>query len=123
MALLRLLLMAALVFVVTRWLRRALTPGQGRRRSVGKKPWWDDKSRRTDTRPKLQTLQFRRDPHEVLGLSKGASRESVDQAYERLIQENSPESVSSMSEEIQDFARRKTEEIEAAYAALTEDNS
>ena len=123
MALLRLLLMAALVFVVTRWLRRALTPGQGRRRSVGKKPWWEDKSRRTDTRPKLQTLQFRRDPHEVLGLSKGASRESVDQAYERLIQENSPESVSSMSEEIQDFARRKTEEIEAAYAALTEDNS
>ena len=121
MALLRLLLMAALVFVITRWLRRALTPGQGRPRTVGKKPWWDDQKRRNDTRPKLQTLQFRRDPYEVLGLTKGVGRDSIEEAYERLIRENSPESVSSMSDDIQDFARRKTEEIEAAYAALTED--
>ena len=121
MALLRLLVMAALVFAITRWLRRALTPGQSRRSRVGKKPWWDDKSRQTDTRPKLQTLQFRRDPHEVLGLSKGASQDVVKETYDRLIRENSPESVASMSDDIQEFARRKTEEIEAAYAALTED--
>ena len=121
MALLRLLLMAALVFVVTRWLRRALTPGQSRQRGVAKKPWWDDKKRQTDTRPKLQTLQFRRDPHEVLGLSKGASQDAIRESYERLVLENSPESVASMSDDIQEFARRKTEEIEAAYAALTED--
>ena len=123
MALLRLLLMAAVVFLITRWLRRALTPGASGRRPVSKKPWWDDKARQSDTRPKLQTLQFRRDPHEVLGLAKGASRASIDEAYERLIRENSPESVSTMGEEIQDFARRKTEEIQAAYAALTEEEN
>ena len=121
MALLRLLLMAALVFVVTRWLRRALTQGLTRRPGAAKKPWWDDKKRQTDTRPKLQTLEFRRDPHEVLGLVKGASQDAIRESYERFIHENSPESVASMSDDIQEFARRKTEEIEAAYAALTEE--
>ena len=122
MALLRLLLMAAVVFLITRWLRRALTAGGSGRKTKPKKTWWDDESRRTDSRPKLQTLQFRRDPHEVLGLSKGASREAIDAAYERLINENSPDAVSSMGEEIQDFARRKTEDIEAAYASLTKED-
>ena len=122
MALLRLLLMAAVVFLITRWLRRALSGGGVGRKTKPKKAWWDDESRRTDSRPKLQTLQFRRDPHEVLGLSKGASRESIDEAYERLIRENSPEAVTDMGEEIQDFARRKTEEIEAAYVSLTKEN-
>ena len=122
MALLRLLLMAAVVFLITRWLRRALSGGGAGRRTKPKKVWWDDESRRTESRPKLQTLQFRRDPHEVLGLSKGASRESIDEAYGRLIRENSPESVTDMGDEIQDFARRKTEEIEAAYASLTKEN-
>ncbi len=123
MALLRLLLMAAVVFVVTRWLRRALTSGGARRKPVGKKPWWDSEERRKETKPRLQTLQFRRDPHEVLGLSKGASKEAIEEAYERLIRENSPEAVSEMGDEIQEFARRKTEEIKAAYAALNEGNT
>ena len=94
MALLKLLLMAGLVLVITSWLRRALTPGQGRSGSASKKPWWDDKSRRNDTRPKLQTLQFRRDPYEVLGITKGAGREAIDEAFESLIRENSPDAVS-----------------------------
>ena len=102
--------------------RRALTAGGSGRKTKPKKTWWDDESRRTDSRPKLQTLQFRRDPHEVLGLSKGASPEAIDAAYERLITENSPDAVSSMGEEIQDFARRKTEDIEAAYASLTKED-
>ena len=120
MALLRLLLMAAVVFVVTRWLRRALSTGVSQRRTTQKKPWWDSEQRRKETRPKLQTLQFRRDPHEVLGLSKGAGLDAIEEAYKKLLEENSPEAVSSMGEDIQEFARRKTEEIEAAYAALTE---
>ena len=123
MALLRLLLMAAVVFMATRWLRRALSSATSGRRSAPKKPWWDDEKRRQGSRPKLETLQFRRDPYEVLGLDKGADRDAIDTAYERLLAENSPEAVSNMSDEIQDFARRKAEEIEAAYAALTEENS
>ena len=121
MALLRLLLMAAVVFVVTRWLRRALAGGGPiRRQPAGKKPWWDTEERRKEAKPRLQTLQFRRDPHEVLGLTKGSSPDAIKEAYEKLLRENSPESVASMGEEIQEFARRKTEEIKAAYAALTE---
>ena len=123
MALLRLLLMAAVVFVVTRWLRRALTGGGVRRQPSPKKPWWDSEERRKETKPRLQTLQFRRDPHEVLGLSKGATADAIQEAYERLLRENSPESVSTMGEDIQEFARRKTDEIKAAYAALTEGNT
>ena len=123
MALLRLLLMAAVVFVVTRWLRRALSGGVPRRQPKPKKPWWDSEERRRETKPRLQTLQFRRDPYEVLGLSKGANEQAVEEAYQRLLRENSPEAVSSMGEDIQEFARRKTEEIEAAYAALTEGKS
>ncbi len=122
MALLRLLLMAAVVFVVTRWLRRALTSGGSRRNPVSKKPWWDSEERRKETKPRLQTLQFRRDPHEVLGLTKGANKEAIDEAYERLLRENSPDAVAEMGDELQEFARRKTEEIKAAYAALTEGN-
>ncbi len=110
MGLLRLLLMAAVVFVVTRWLRRALAGGNTRRgQPAAKKPWWDSEERRKETKPRLRTLQFRRDPHEVLGLSKGASDDAIEEAYERLLRENSPESVATMGEEIQEFARRKTE--------------
>lgn len=121
MALLRFLLMAAVVFVITRWLRRALTGGGSVRRQQNKKPWWDDEKRRSENKPKLQTLQFRRDPHEVLGLEKGASREAVDEAREHLLKENSPDAVASMSEEIQELARRKTDEIETAFASLIEE--
>ncbi len=120
-ALLRILLMAAVVFVITRWLRRALSGGNPLVRKPNKKPWWDDEKRRVETKPKLQTLQFRRDPHEVLGLDKGASRTAIDEARERLLEENSPEAVASMSEEIQELARRKTDEIEAAYTSLTKE--
>lgn len=122
MALLRILLMAAVVFFITRWLRRALSGGGMLQRKQQKKPWWDDQKRRVDSKPKLQTLQFRRDPHEVLGVEKGASREAIDEAKDRLLKENSPESVASMSEEIQELAKRKTGEIETAYKSLTEEH-
>jgi DnaJ-domain-containing protein 1 len=120
-ALLRFLLMAAVVFVITRWLRRALTGGGSVRRQQNKKPWWDDEKRRGDAKPKLQTLEFRRDPHEVLGLEKGVNREAAEEARERLLKENSPDAVASMSEDLQELARRKTDEIESAFASLIEE--
>jgi len=121
-ALLKILLMAAVVFFITRWLRRALTGGGMIQRRPQNKPWWDDQKRRVDSKPKLQTLQFRRDPHEVLGVEKGSSREVIDEARDRLLNENRPEAVASLSEEIQELAKRKTEEIETAYASLIEED-
>lgn len=122
MALLRVLAIAAVVFVITRWLRRALTGGMTKRAPSGK-PWWDDPARRDDSRPKLKTLSFRRDPHDVLGVNKGASQDEMKAAYDALLAQNSPETVAGMDEDIQALAKRKTEEIEAAYKALTEDES
>lgn len=122
MALLRVLAIAAVVFFITRWLRRALTGGMSKRAPSGK-PWWDSPARQEGSRPKLKTLKFQRDPHDVLGIQKGASPEEVQAAYETLIAQNSPETVSGMDEDIQALAKRKTEDIEEAYAALTEEDS
>lgn len=120
MALLRVLAIAAVVFFVTRWLRRALTAGPQQRRPTSK-PWWDDPAREQGSRPKLKTLTFRRDPHEVLGVDKDASADKIKAAYEALLAQNSPEAVAEMSEDIQALARRNTEEIEGAYRVLTEE--
>ena len=59
----------------------------------------------------------------MLGLEKGATREAIDEAKQRLLDQNSPETVAGMSEEIQAVAQRKTEEIEQAYQDLTKEDS
>ena len=122
MALLRVLAVAALVFVVTRWLRRALTTQAGKQSPSGK-PWWDGKKARpTDTKPKLTTLDFKRGPHDILGVEKGAAMPAIEAAYLALLAKNSPEAVAGMSEDIQALAKRNTEEINEAYAALQKEN-
>ncbi|MEC9389418.1 MAG: J domain-containing protein [Myxococcota bacterium] len=122
MALLRVLAVAALVFVVTRWLRKALSKQTGKSSPSGK-PWWDGQKRQTtDTKPKLTTLDFKRGPHDILGVEKGASMSAIEAAYLALLAKNSPEAVAGMSEDIQALARRNTAEINEAYAALQKDN-
>lgn len=127
MGLLRILAISAVVFFITRWLRRALSVD--RSRSPSGKPWWDndvhrtDEARRADDKPTLTTLSFERDPHEVLGLEKGASRILIDEARTAMLSRNSPEAVEGMSDDIQAVARRNTDEIEAAYAAVTKDET
>lgn len=121
MALLRILAISVVVFLITRWLRRALSSDSSRAPSG--KPWWDSETRRTADKPTLTTLSFHRDPYEVLGLEKGASRALIDEARDSLLSQNSPEAVVGMSEDIQALARRNTDEIKDAYAALTEDKS
>ncbi len=57
----------------------------------------------------------------MLGVPKGASIEAVEAAYLALLAKNSPEAVAGMSDEIQALAKRKTDEINEAYAALKKD--
>jgi len=71
----------------------------------------------------LKTLNFQRNPHEVLGLERGASAEAIEAAYNELLAQNSPESVADMSEDIQALARRNTDEIVEAYTALSKDKN
>ena len=75
-----------------------------------------------DTKPKLTTLDFKRGPHDILGVEKGASMSAIEAAYLALLAKNSPEAVAGMSEDIQALARRNTAEINEAYAALQKDN-
>ena len=112
--------MAVMVFLLTRWLRRVVGAGEFVLKKAPKKQWWEDEARRREDKPALKTLAFRRLPHTILGVERGASREVIEEARVRLLAENSPELVANMSDEIQEVARRKTEEIEAAYAALVE---
>ena len=121
MALLRVLAIAAAVFVVTRWLRRSLSAPS--RKSPSGKPWWDGSADSTaDNKPKLKTLNFRRSPHDVLGVDRGASSETVEAAYLALLAQNSPEAVEGMSEDIQALAKRNTDEINEAYAELMKED-
>lgn len=57
-------------------------------------------------------------PHEVLGIPPGASMKEIHAAYRKLVQQYHPDKVSHLGEELQETARRKFIEIQAAYEAL-----
>jgi DnaJ-domain-containing protein 1 len=119
-ALMRVLAIAAVVFLITRWLRRSLSGPQ--RTSPSGKPWWDSATKTGgNVKPKLTTLKFHRNPHEVLGLERDASPEAIEAAYNELLAQNSPETVADMSDDIQAVARRNTDEIIEAFTALSKD--
>jgi DnaJ-domain-containing protein 1 len=113
--------MALMVFLLTRWLRRVTGTGEFVFKKAPKKQWWDEAATTQTDKPALKTLAFRRLPHTILGVERGASRQIIEEARTRLLTENSPELVAQMSDEIQEVARRKTEEIETAYAAIVKD--
>lgn len=90
-----LLLLLALALV---WLRRALRPSP-RPHAVDGAVW---------------------DPHEILGVTHGASPEVVTQAYRERLKEYHPDRVAALGSELQDLAHRKTLDIQRAYAELTQ---
>lgn len=60
-----------------------------------------------------------RDPYAVLGLSPGASRQEIHEAYRRLVHQYHPDKVSHLGEEFQELARQRFIEIQEAYEILT----
>ena len=52
----------------------------------------------------------------VLGVSVDASLEDIRSAYQRLISQYHPDKVASLGAELQEFASRKTQALNAAYA-------
>jgi DnaJ-domain-containing protein 1 len=79
------------------WLRRTLLPAS-RPRATDGAPW---------------------DPHAVLGVARGASTETVAQAYRDRLKEYHPDRVAGLGVELQELAHRKTLDIQRAYAELT----
>lgn len=59
-----------------------------------------------------------RDPHEVLGIPRGASKEELSRAYREQMKLYHPDRVSGLGDELQRVAHRKTLEIQAAYERL-----
>jgi len=57
-------------------------------------------------------------PWDIMGLQPGATPETVEETWRRLIQENHPDRVSHMDPEIQALAARRTQAINEAYATL-----
>lgn len=58
------------------------------------------------------------DPHEILGISPGASREEIQAAYRSAAQQYHPDKVAHLGIELQDLARKKFLEIQEAYEFL-----
>ena len=59
------------------------------------------------------------DPHAVLGLSRGASREEIRRAYHDQLRQYHPDRVDGLGEEIQKVAHARTLDIRRAYEELT----
>ena len=60
------------------------------------------------------------DPYAVLGVTREASKEDIQTAYEEAKAKSDPEQVSHLGMEVQDHFKAKTKAVERAYKALTE---
>ncbi len=58
------------------------------------------------------------DPHDVLGVPRGASRKEIHAAYQQKILQYHPDKVADLGDELKEVAERRTKEINAAYAEL-----
>ncbi|MGH7787214.1 MAG: J domain-containing protein [Candidatus Binatia bacterium] len=88
----------ALLWVLWRMLRAALTAASAPRRAPAAEPAGD--------------------PYRVLGVSRGASADELAQAYRDRMKEYHPDRVADLGPELQELAHRKTVEIQHAWDTL-----
>lgn len=65
---------------------------------------------KSETRPK--------DPYQVLGVNRNATREEIQSAYREKVKQYHPDRVSQLGEELQEMANQKFVEIKEAYDKL-----
>ena len=99
---LRLALFALVAYVVVRALRG----------------FFASSSPRAATSPSSDSCVNERPPHIVLGVTPQATQEEIRAAYQRLVHENHPDRVATMSEEIRALALTRTQQINRAYELL-----
>jgi DnaJ like chaperone protein len=75
-------------------------------------------SPRAPASPSPVASRGERPPHIVLGVTQQATQDEIRAAYQRLVHENHPDRVATMSQEIRDLALARTQEINHAYDRL-----
>lgn len=70
-------------------------------------------------RPASPSPEAKREPHEILGVSRRASAEEIQAAYKKLAAEYHPDKVAGSAKELRELAERRLREINVAYDALT----
>ncbi|UCG14818.1 MAG: DnaJ domain-containing protein [Deltaproteobacteria bacterium] len=60
-----------------------------------------------------------KDPYEILGVSRKATREEIKKAYRKQAQRYHPDRVSHLGDEFQQLAKQKFQEIQTAYENLS----
>jgi len=93
----RALLLLALALLVMRFVRTLLAPAPPRPAAEPSGLW---------------------DPHAVLGVARGASREEIARAYREQLKRYHPDRVADLGPELQRLAHQKTVDIQRAYAEL-----
>lgn len=59
-----------------------------------------------------------KDPFEILGVVPGASKQEIQAAYRKVVQQYHPDKVAHLGRELQDLAKEKFVEIQTAYDYL-----
>ncbi len=65
-----------------------------------------------------QVIELRRDPYQVLGVDRDTPDADLKAHILRIRRENDPSKLDGMSEELRAHAKRRLEEVEAAYAEI-----
>lgn len=104
----------AVLYMLWRYYRRLKQPQRaGNRSEQPRNETGDQQSRATDSEKRAA-----QDPHTILGIAPGASREEIKSAYRRLAAKYHPDKVQHLGKEFQKLAEERFKEIQQAYDQL-----
>jgi uncharacterized membrane protein YkvA (DUF1232 family) len=81
--------------------------------------WWYRKRRGAATSAPPRQSAENLDPHAVLGVRRGASRQEITHAYREQMKLYHPDRVADLGDELREVAHRKAVEIQRAYEVLS----
>ena len=75
---------------------------------------YQENQQKAQTEPRFS----RRDPYDVLGVSRGASQDEIRRAYRKLVVKYHPDKVDHLGDEFKVLAEKKFKQIQEAYQEL-----